>query len=182
MPTPTLRDLLGELDRALAYTADLQAGLTPEQIAWRPTATSSAIGWHLGHQSAVAHYLLRNLIAAEPSIDPGIDVLMDSATPERDRGELPPLERIRAHRHAVAARIHARIEQIDEGAVGAPKQLRVIGSTLLIAIVNHEYQHSKWIGELRASAFGLGVPAPPTSARLSIIDDYVVLDEPGAVR
>jgi len=33
MPSPTLRDLLGEFDCAVAYTEDLQVGLTPEQIA-----------------------------------------------------------------------------------------------------------------------------------------------------
>jgi DinB superfamily len=177
MPTSTLRDLLGELDRALAYTDDLQIGLTPEQIAWRPHPQSSAIGWHLGHQPAVAHFMLRNLIAAEPSIDDNIEALMDSATPERDRGDLPSLDLIRAYRSAVAARMHDRIGEIDQGAVGAPNQLRLIASTLLIAIVNHEYQHSKWIGELRAGALGLDVPPLPSSPRLSIIDDYVVLNE-----
>jgi hypothetical protein len=181
MPTSTLRDLLGELDRALAYTDDLQVGLTPEQIAWRPESESSAIGWHLGHQPAVAHYMLRNLIAAEPSIDADIDALMDSATPERHRGDLPSLERIHVYRRAVAARIHDRIGQIDQRAVGAPNQLSLIASTLLIAIVNHEYQHSKWIGELRAGAFGLDVPPLPSSPRLSIVDDYVVLKEPSVV-
>ena len=90
----TLRDLLDELDRSNAYTNDLQSGLTPAQIAWRPNAESSAIGWHLGHQAAVAHFMLRNLVAAEPSIDVDIDRLMDSATPERQRGDLPSLKRI----------------------------------------------------------------------------------------
>jgi DinB superfamily len=178
MPITTLHDLLDELDRALAYTDDLQVGLTPQQISWRPGSESSAIGWHLGHQAAVAHYLLRNLIAAEPSFDADIDALMDSATPERHRGSLPSLERIRAYRSAVAERIHDRIGQIDQGAVGAPNQLRLIASTLLVAIVNHEYQHSKWIGELRTGAFGLDAPPLPRSPRLSIIDDYVTLHEP----
>jgi hypothetical protein len=50
VPTPTLRDLLRELDRAHAYTEDLRDGLTPDQIAWRPGPESSGIGWHLGHQ------------------------------------------------------------------------------------------------------------------------------------
>jgi hypothetical protein len=177
MSTSTLGDLLGELDRALAYTDELQVGLTPEQIAWRPTSASSAIAWHLGHQSAVAHYLLRNLVAAEPSVDAAIDALMDSATPERHRGDLPALERIRAYRRVVAERIHVRIGEIDQGAVGAPNQLRLIASTLLIAIVNHEYQHSKWIGELRTGALGLDLPPPPSSPRLSIVDDYMVLTE-----
>jgi hypothetical protein len=181
MPTSTLRDLLAELDRALAHTDDLQVGLTPEQIAWRPEPESSAIGWHLGHQAAVAHFMLRNLVAAEPSIDPDIEALMDSATPERDRGDLPSLERIRAYRSAVAERIHDRIGQVDQGAVGAPNQLRLIASTLLIAIVNHEYQHSKWIGELRTGALGLDAPPLPSSPRLSVVDDYVVLEEPSAV-
>jgi hypothetical protein len=181
MPTSTLCDLLDELDRALAYTDDLQVGLTPEQIAWRPKAESSAIGWHLGHQPAVAHYMVRNLIAAEPSIDADIDALMDSATPERHRGDLPSLERIRAYRRAVAERIHDRIGQIDQGAVGAPNQLRLIASTLLVTIVNHEYQHSKWIGELRTGAFGLDAPPLPRSPRLTLVDDYVALEPSSAV-
>jgi DinB superfamily len=181
MPTSTLRDLLGEFERALAYTDDLQVGLTPEQIAWRPDPESSAIGWHLGHQPAVAHFMLRNLLAAEPSIDADLDALMDSATPERHRGDLPSLDRIRAYRSEVASRVHDRIGQVDQGAVGAPNQLRLIASTVLIAIVNHEYQHSKWIGELRTDAFGLDLPPLPSSPRLNVIDDYVVLKEPSPV-
>lgn len=177
MPTPTLSDLLGELDRALAHTDDLQAGLTPEQIAWRPHADSSGIGWHLGHQAAVAHFMLRNLTAAEPTLDADIDALMDSATPERRRGELPALDRIREYRRAVAERIHHRIDQIDRGAVGAPHQLRVIASTMLVVITNHEYQHSKWIEEIRTGTFGLDAPPQPASPRLTTIDGYVVLSD-----
>lgn len=178
MPSPTLQDLLEELDRAHAYTDDLQQGLTADQIAWRPTAESSGIAWHLGHQAAVAHFMLRNLTAAEPHIDPEIDALMDSATPELRRGDLPSLERIRDYRDVVAERIHHRIDQIDQGAVGAPNQLRTIASTMLIAIVNHEYQHSKWISELRTTAFGLAEPPVPASPRLGSIDGYVMLTDP----
>jgi hypothetical protein len=172
-----MSQLLDELDRAHAYTDELQVGLTLEQIAWRPRAESSGIGWHLGHQAAVAHFMLRNLTAAEPRIDAAIDALMDSATPEHERGDLPSLDRIREYRSIVAERIHFRIGQIDQGAVDAPAQLRVIASTLLVALVNHEYQHSKWIGEVRTGAFGLGLPPPPSSPRLSTVDGYIVLAE-----
>jgi hypothetical protein len=103
---------------------------------------------------------------------------MDSATPERDRGDLPSFDRIREYRSVVAERVHYRVGQIDDGAVGAPSQLRVIASTLLIALINHEYQHSKWIGELRSDTFGLEASPLPTSPRLSTIDDYVVLTDP----
>lgn len=175
MPMPSLRDLLLELDRAHAYTDTLQDGLSPDQIAWRPTAAFSGIGWHLGHQGAVAHYMLRNLTAAEARIDPQLEALMDSATAELDRGDLPPLDRIREYRATVADRIRYRIGQIDDGAVGAPNQLRIIATNLLVAIVNHEYQHSKWIGEVRADAFALDLPPVPTSPWLDVVDDYVVL-------
>ena len=77
MTTPSLGELLAEYDRALAYTDELRADLTPEQIAWRPHEASSGIGWHLGHQPAVAHYLIRNLTAAEPRLDPELEALMD---------------------------------------------------------------------------------------------------------
>ena len=176
----TLRDLLDELDRAHAYTNDLQSGLTPDQMVWRPNAESSAIGWHLGHQAVVAHFMLRNLVAAEPSIDVDIDRLMDSATPERQRCDLPSLERIRDLRTAVAERIHFQIGEIDRGAVGAPNQLQVIASTLLVVIVNHEYQHSKWIAEVRTDDFGLDAPPTPCSPRLTVIDGYTVLTAPPA--
>jgi hypothetical protein len=175
MPTPSLCDLLDEFDRALAYTDALQVGLTPEQIAWRPQTESSGIGWHLGHQAAVAHYMLRNLTAAEPKIDADIEALMDSATPERDRGDLPSLDRIRAYRAVVAERIHYRIGQIDDGAVGAPDQLRLVASTLLTVVINHEYQHDTWIGEVRTGAFGLELPPSPSSPRLDVVDGYIVL-------
>lgn len=178
MTLPSLPDLLDEYDRAVGYTADLTVDLSAEEIAWRPDAESSAIGWHLGHQAAVAHYLVRNLTAAEPEIDPELDRLMDSATPERRRGDLPALQRIVEYRAAVADRVRYRLGAIDAGDVGAPAQLRVIATTLLVAVINHEYQHAKWIGEVRVDAHGKALPAKPTSDHLSVIDGYLVV-QPG---
>ncbi len=175
MTASTLRNLLDEYDRSLAYTEDLLEGLTPDQITWRPQLESSAIGWHLGHQGAVAHFMLRNLTAAEPTIDAGIDALMDSATPERDRGDLPALDQIHEYRTHVAHRVRYRISQIDTGEIGAPNQLPLIATTMLTAIINHEYQHSKWIGEVRTDAFRLAPPPRPTSPRLSTVDDYLMV-------
>ena len=80
---PSLHALLAEYERALDYTDRLWRDLDVEEVHWRPVPDASAIGWHLGHQAAVAHYMLRNLTAAQPSPDPGLDQLMDSATPER---------------------------------------------------------------------------------------------------
>lgn len=171
----TLSELLAEYDRSLAYTAGLVDGLTDDQIRWRPDETSSGIGWHLGHQAAVAHFMIRNLTAAEPSPDPDLDSLMDSATPETERGALPEVGRILDYRGAVAERVRFRIGQIDDGQVGAPDQLRLIASTLLVAVVNHEYQHSKWIGEVRSDAHGLDLPPAAESPNLSIVDGYTVL-------
>lgn len=175
MSTPTIADLLNEYDRALAYTADLHHGLSPEQIAWRADENASGIGWHLGHQPAVAHFMVRNLTAAEPSIDAELDALMDSATPEQDRGALPEPGRLFDYRDAVADRVRFRMHQIDDGQVGAPTQLRFIAQTLLIAVINHEYQHSKWIGEVRTDVHGLGLPPEPTSPWLTMLDGYTVV-------
>ncbi len=175
MTTPTLSELLTEYDRSIAWTQALHADLTPAEITWRPHEESSAIGWHLGHQAAVAHFMVRNLTAAEPSPDPELDGLMDSATAEADRGALPDVGRLLDYRSAVAERVRFRIGQIDEGNVGAPAQLRVIAGTLLTAVINHEYQHSKWIGEVRSDAHGKGVPPLPQSGLLSVIDGYCVL-------
>lgn len=175
MSSPSLRELLDEYDRALAHTDDLRDGLTPEQIAWRPSEDSSAIGWHLGHQPAVAHFMVRNLTAAEPSLDIELDGLMDSATPERDRGALPALDRLLDYREAVAERVRFRVGQIDDGRVGAPAQLRVIAGTLLTAVINHEYQHDQWVGEVRRDAHGLDLPPRPTSPWLRDVDGYLVV-------
>ena len=173
--TLTLSDLLAEYDRALSWTDSLWQDLTADQVVWRPEPESSAIGWHLGHQAAVAHFMLRNLTAAEPSPDPELDALMDSATPEHDRGDLPDVARIGDYRSAVRDRVHGIIGRIDSGDVGAPAQLRVIAHTLLVAVVNHEYQHSKWIGEVRAEAHGLDVPETPTGPLLNQIDGYTIV-------
>jgi hypothetical protein len=175
VPTPTLRDLLRELDRAHTYTEDVRDGLTPDQVAWRPSAESSGIGWHLGHQGAVAHYMLRNLTAAEPRIDAELEALADSATPESDRGAFPSLDRILDYRAQVAERIHYQIGRIDDGVVGAPAQLRLVATNLLVALVNHEYQHTTWINELRTDTFELDAPPLPTSPWLHVVDGYVVL-------
>ncbi|MEV8293112.1 DinB family protein [Streptomyces rochei] len=91
-----LTALLREYDRARAYTDDLWKDLSPDEVTWRPHEDSSAIGWHLGHQAHVAHFMIRNLTAAEPSPDPELDGLMDSANPEKFRGALPTVERLSA--------------------------------------------------------------------------------------
>lgn len=172
---PSLTDLLTEYDRALAYTDRLWQDLDSDEIRWRPVPDSSAIGWHLGHQAAVAHYMMRNLTAAEPSLDPSIDALMDSATEERQRGDLPGVEVIGDFRSAVAERVRHQIEVIDRGEVGAPTQLRSIAETMLTAIINHEYQHSTWIGEVRSRDLGHSLPERPTSPFLTELDGYPIL-------
>lgn len=173
--TSEIAPLLAEFDRATGYTDTLWRDLTEQEVHWRPHEDSSAIGWHLGHQAAVAHYMVRNLTAAEPPIDPELDRLMDSATPERERGLLPDLSRLRGYRATAAERLHVRMGDIARGDVGAPAQLAVIATGLLVAVINHEYQHSQWIGEVRSRDLGHGLPPRPTSDRLTEIDGYLVV-------
>ena len=45
----------------------------------------------------------------------------------------------------------------------------------MLAIVNHEYQHSQWIGETRVDVHGLALPPAPTSDRIAVIDGYFVV-------
>src|SRR5689334_12329833 len=171
-----LTGLLREYDRARAYTDQLWRDLTPDEVTWRPHENSSAIGWHLGHQAAVAHYMIRNLTAAEPSPDPALDPLLDSATDEQTRDTLPDVGRLRGYRDAVADRVHHRIEAILDGRVGAPRQLAVIARTVLVAMINHEYQHDQWIGEVRGGELGRDLPPRPASARLLELDGYLLLN------
>lgn len=173
--TASLDDLLSAYDQALAYTNDLWSDLTIDEVHWRADEKSSAIGWHLGHQPAVAHFMVRNLTAAEPRLDPDLDALMDSATPPVERGTLPELDHLRWYRDSVADRVRFRVRDIRDGNVGAPEQLHVIAHTLLIAVINHEYQHSKWVGEVRQAVHGHPLPDNPTSPLLSVIDGYQVV-------
>lgn len=172
---PSIAALLVEYDRALAYTDELWRDLKADEVAWRPVPDSSAIGWHLGHQAAVAHYMVRNLTAAEPSLDPAVDALMDSATEERQRGDVPALDQLLGFRDTIAERVRFRAGMIDRGEVGAPAQLRRIAETMMTAIVNHEYQHSTWIAEVRNRDLGHDLPALPESDLLTTLDGYVIL-------
>ncbi|MFD5633111.1 DinB family protein [Streptomyces sp. NPDC127077] len=171
-----LTALLREYDRARGYTDELWRDLTPDEVIWRPHENSSAIGWHLGHQGHVAHFMIRNLTAAEPSPDPELDGIMDSANPEKFRGALPTVERLAAFRAAVAERVHARIGDIAAGNVGAPTQLTVVATHLMTTLINHEYQHDQWISEVRADDLGHALPPDPESDRLGRVDGYLVLD------
>jgi hypothetical protein len=171
----SLTDLTWEYERSLVYTESLVSDLSQDEIHWRSGDDASAIGWHLGHQAAVAHFMVRNLTSAEAPVDAELDSLMDSATAERDRGALPDVSRLESYRSAVAERVRFNICKIDSGNVGAPAQLRVIAHGLLIAVINHEYQHSKWIGEVRAEAHGKDMPGAPVSEFLTELDGYQVV-------
>ncbi len=171
----SLTDLVAEYERSLDYTASLVSDLSQDEIHWRSGEDASAIGWHLGHQAAVAHFMVRNLTSAEAPIDAELDSLMDSATAERDRGDLPDVGRLENYRTVVAERVRFNIGKIHSGNVGAPTQLRVIAHGLLVAVINHEYQHSKWIGEVRADVHGKDMPADPSSEFLTVLDGYQVI-------
>ena len=92
---------------------------------------------------------------------------MDSATDEHDRGHLPDLERLAAYRSAVRERVRHRVGAIEQGNVGAPAHQHLVAINLLVAVINHEYQHDKWIGEVRTH---LGHALPPAPALVSAHD------------
>ncbi|MGF1597502.1 MAG: DinB family protein [Acidimicrobiales bacterium] len=174
VPPSLLPGLLTEYGLARSYSVELIEALDHDQIVWRPHDDSSAILWHLGHQAAVNHYLVRNLTAAEPTINRSFDALFDSATPERERGGLPPLEAVLDYRRRVGVSTAAIVDRIQRGEVGAPGQLAVIAAGLLRAVINHEYQHAAWMAEVRSGL--TGVPEPrPRSERLELIEGYHVL-------
>jgi hypothetical protein len=171
MDLEMLRD---EYDLARHYTQSLYDGLPEANVLWRPAIQSSGIGWHLGHQAAVNHYMIRNLLDAEVSLNPAFDALFDSANPEEKRGELPTLAEIIAYRNTVAERTHARIEGILTGARAAARQLAHVLGPILLSIIHHEYQHDCWIGEMRTRLGHGDLPAVP-STRVQQLDGYWVL-------
>lgn len=173
----SLSDLLAEYDVATDYSLGLVDGLDPTDVAWRPDENSSSMAWHLGHQGVVGHFMMRNLTAAEVSFSADFDAVFDSATPEPGRGSLPPLDEIVEYRRSISGSIHRVIDMIDRGEVGAPDQLRIIATGLLTAVVNHEYQHAKWVGEVRDTMTDLPAPAP-VSTRLVDVEGYWMVGAP----
>ena len=169
-----LEQLLTEYETARDYMHRLVADLDEATVTWRPHSNSSAIGWHLGHTAAVNHYMVRNLTAAEPRIDDRLDLLFDSATEELDQ-ESCPRRRPLWLTDAVASSTRRVIAAIIAGRVGAPEQLALIARGMLTSIINHEYQHAKWVDEVR-TALGHRSVAEPRSTHLTTIEGYWVLD------
>jgi hypothetical protein len=58
--------------------------------------------------------------------------------------------------------VHTRIGNIADGQVGAPAQLTIVATHLLTAVINHEYQHDQWIGEVRNRTSAIHYPRTPT--------------------
>jgi hypothetical protein len=100
---------------------------------------------------------------------------MDSATPQRIRGDLPDLRRLADFRAEVSDRVHARLGDIAARTVSAPSQMQLVAATLLVAVINHEYQHDQWISEVRSRDLGHQLPPRPTSDALSELDGYLVV-------
>ena len=123
------------------------------------------------HQGAVNHYMVRNLTAAEVTFDAAFDAVFDSATPEPARGDLPSLDDTIAYREAIGASTYAVVTRIAGGDVGAPAQLRRVAHRLMCGVIDHEYQHAKWIEEVRGS-FVDTPPPTPASQRLVEVDGY----------
>ncbi|MFF8974699.1 hypothetical protein [Streptomyces sp. NPDC014995] len=68
------------------------------------------------------------------------------------------------------------MNDIAVGRVAAPAQLTVVATHLLVALINHEYQHDQWIGQVRAGDLGHALPPDPDTGRVSRLDGYLVLD------
>ena len=163
-----------EYDQARRYTHSLYADLSEADVQWRPEPKSSGIGWHLGHQAAINHFLLRNLLAAESSLNPQFDALFDASTPEELRGQLPSLSAIVAYREEVARRTHAHMHTLLGGTRPAAQQAMHAMGPLLVSLINHEYQHDCWVREVRA-LLGRDTPDRVFSHRVRQIDGYWVL-------
>ena len=169
-----LNMLRHEYDLSRRYSQSLYDNLSEADIQWRPRPKSSAIGWHLGHQAAVNHYMNRNLLDAEASLDPQLDARFDSASPEEKRGELPSLAVILAYRDTIAQRTHARIDAILAGERPATQQLLQAVVPILVSIINHEYQHDCWIREMR-TALGHDQADSVFSTQVAQLSGYWVL-------
>ena len=166
-----LRD---EYDLARRYTQSLYADLPEAAVHWRPAPQSSGIGWHLGHQAAVNHFFMRNVLAAEPSLNPQFDALFDAVKPEEQRGTLPPLHAILTYREAIARHTHAHIEAVLAGTRPAAQQATYTLGALLVSLINHEYQHDCWVRQMRG-LLGRETPDVGFSRHVRQVDGYWML-------
>ena len=172
-----LEILRHEYELARQYTLSLYDDLDESSVMWRPSYQGSSIGWHIGHQAAVNHYVLRNWVNRDGSINPAFDSVFDAATEEIGRGFLPPLAEIVAYREIVAARTLERIDEVLSGDCRAPNQMRRVGIAMLVGIINHEYQHDCWVAEVR-QVLGHSDPPSPISSSPCLVhsDGYWVMD------
>ncbi len=54
--------------------------------------------------------------------------------------------------------------------------MQLIAATLLLAVINHEYQHDQWISEVRSPAiWDHDLPPRPVSDALTELDGYLVV-------
>ncbi|MFE7974268.1 hypothetical protein [Streptomyces shenzhenensis] len=53
--------------------------------------------------------------------------------------------------------------------------MTIVATHLLTALINHEYQHDQWIGEVRTEPLGHALPTDPNSGRVRRIDGYLTL-------
>ncbi|GGV86657.1 hypothetical protein GCM10015535_35210 [Streptomyces gelaticus] len=60
--------------------------------------------------------------------------------------------------------------------VRRPTQLTIVANHLLVALINHGYQHDQWISEVRAGNLGHALPPDPEPDWLCRIDGYLVID------
>jgi hypothetical protein len=60
--------------------------------------------------------------------------------------------------------------------VAAPDQLTLVAGHLLATLINHEYQHDQWIGEVRANDLGHALPPDPGTDQVSRLNGYLVLN------
>jgi hypothetical protein len=58
-----------------------------------------------------------------------------------------------------------------------PRSCETLGGHLLTVLINRKYQHDQWIGEVRDCDLGHALPPEPTSSRLALVDNYLMLAE-----
>ncbi|PJJ97596.1 hypothetical protein CO641_11675 [Lysobacteraceae bacterium NML91-0213] len=188
---PPVDALAGRFARVRSRTGWLAAPLSPEDAMVQSMADASPAKWHLAHST---WFLERFVLALQPgyvAYAPQWDRLLNSyyhsagpmhARPQRGHLSRPTLDEVLEYRHAVDARVQARLQ-----ADGLDVQQR---RNLLLAL-QHEQQHQEllltdikhafWSNPLRpAYRAGLPLPAPAAPQPLRWIDADEALVRIGA--
>lgn len=149
---PWRRSARTELRRARRYLLSLLKDLSPEELEWLGASeTLSCIKWHAGHVALRERELLGALVPALAGTDSTRDACFGTEARTAVVLDFPPWSEIEDQLAASRRLSEALLQTLPER-----EGLRDI----FLQVVNHEYEHARYVRRLRAELGRPGVAEP----------------------